>query len=288
MPGRAELNTSSFEPYFTPEALAEVRAKAEFTNAIEGLAAGSLGEYAQANEAGRWMYRDLGRSTLYLVSVLLHGAPGGLTCAALAAAAKSGKFASRGRVIAFLQHAESFGELEAEPGPQPWIRRRLHPRGDFLPRFREANRVYAVMAAKLWPELAVLLDRFDDDAFFLALIYWVAVLSRTPGALPGPEVMFLERDRGTSILFRLMLSQARPRPRLLMEAPISRSSLSREFEVSRIHVNRLLADASAAGLLTVPEPDRVVFSELLSDAVERMLAATLQLTRASLLAAAAS
>ena len=100
--------------------------------------------------------------------------------------------------------------------------------------------------------------------------------------------MFLERDRGTSILFRLMLSQARPRPRLLMEAPISRSSLSREFEVSRIHVNRLLADASAAGLLTVPEPDRVVFSELLSDAVERMLAATLQLTRASLLAAAAS
>jgi hypothetical protein len=106
------------------------------------------------------------------------------------------------------------------------------------------------------------------------------------GAWAGQsQTLFLERDCGMTILFRLMLSQDRPRDRLLVSAGLSRAALSREFDVSRAHINRLLADAASRGLLSCPAPDVVQFSAILSRDVDLMLAQTLQITRAALMIA---
>jgi hypothetical protein len=51
--------------------------------------------------------------------------------------------------------------------------------------------------------------------------------------------------------------------------------------VSRVHINRLLSDAAAAGLLSCPTPDRLCFSPAMSEEIELVLLVTLQTTRAA-------
>jgi non-ribosomal peptide synthetase component F len=93
--------------------------------------------------------------------------------------------------------------------------------------------------------------------------------------------MFNKRVGGMLMLYDLLASQPPDRARLLEEAPLSRAALSRRFDVSRAHVNAMLAEAGEAGLLSCPAPDRVVFSQRLSDAMERHYAQFIQLTRAA-------
>ena len=273
---------------FTPEALAALRAHPRFDEAVLHLARGSLQEFAAADETGRWMFRDLGRSSLYLAAVILDSTETGLTASILAKLARANDTASRGRVMAFLRRAEAAGEVVVPAGKGPWTRRRLTLQPAFIDRFRKGNRIYADALARLSPEVAPLAARLDEAVFFRSFALWVGVASQRAGTPVGrSERLFLERDRGMSILFRLMVSQSGPGERLLHSAPLSRSRLSREFGVSRIHINRLLADAAAAGLLSCPSPERLVFSAAFSEAVEQMLALTLQITRAALLGAQA-
>jgi hypothetical protein len=279
----------AFEKMITPEAMADLRAHPDFCAAADDLVAASLREFAAADAAGRWMFRDLGRSSLYLACVGLDSSSEGLTAANLAAVARVSGIASRGRVMAFLRFAESAGEIVVPPGERPWTQRRLILHRRFIERFRRGNRIYADAVARLAPEMADLPARLDDDPFLQRFITAVGLASRVAAesgvAEQGEERIFLERDRGMSLLFRLLSSQPKRRARLLVEAPLSRSSLAREFDVSRAHINRLLADAEARGLLGCPTPDLVTFSEILSDAIERMIMLTLQITRAALLAA---
>ena len=100
--------------------------------------------------------------------------------------------------------------------------------------------------------------------------------------------MFGMREAGLLILYDLMLSQPPDRERLLEAAPISRAALSRRFGVSRAHVNKMLSDASDAGLINCPTSDRVVFSPALSAGIERQCAEVFQLTRAAALIALAT
>ena len=281
---------SALQSLFAPAALAELRAHPGFEAAVDDLAKASLQVFAEADETGRWMFRDLGRSSLYLAAVILDSTADGLTAAALAAFARGGQTASRGRVMDFIHRAQEADELAVTPGSGPWTRRRLILKAPFIDRFRRGNRVYVEAVSGLAPDIAHLPTRLDDDVFFRKFAVSVGLASQaaaSAGGLTAGERVFLDRDRGGSILFRLMTSQPRPRARLLQEALLSRSRLSREFGVSRVHINRLLSDAEALGLLSCPAPDRVVFSERLSDDVGRMMTVTLQITRAALLSAEA-
>jgi hypothetical protein len=86
----------------------------------------------------------------------------------------------------------------------------------------------------------------------------------------------------------MTLEQPPDRPQMLSEAPLSRNHLSHLYEVSRAHINRLLADAEADGLLTCPTPTRVVFSRALSDDFEKTVAFSIQLNRAAFAATLAT
>jgi hypothetical protein len=271
-----------------PPALAALRARPGFDDAAERLARGSLLAFAEADDAGRWMLRDIGRGSLYMATMALNAA-GGVTASNLASAARINKIASRGRVMAFLRRAEASGELVVPPGSGGWTQRRLSLSRRFIDRLRRGSLVCAEALAPLAPDVAALVSRLEEDAFFNRFVLGLAtagpVAQRLDSASGCRERLFLDRDCGISMLFRLMCSQPRPRARLLEQAQLSRAALAREFGVSRAHINRLLADAAADQLLSCPTPDTVVFSPALSDDVERMIARVLQATRAALLIA---
>ena len=276
----------------SPRALAEVRAHPDFDQVVDRLAAASLAVLARADETGRWMFRDLGRSALYVAAVILDTTDSGLTASDLVIAARAQGAASRGRVMAFLRYAESMGEITVPPGGGAWTRRRLQLAPAFVERLRKGNLLYAAAAAGLFPELAPLSEKLSSDSYFRRYLLCMGIASQAiPGAAtaPGPgQTLFLNRDRGMSMVFRWMISQPRPRSRLLEAAALSRSRLSAEFGVSRIHINRLLNDALAMGLIACPSPDRILFSQTLSDDIEQVLLVTLQITRAAFLFAEAS
>lgn len=265
-------------------AVARMRAHPRFRAAVEAFAAQALGDYETQDTATRWLLKDLGRASLYMGCAILDGAPGGLTVAALAASAEAHNICSRGRVLAFVRYALDTGRLVLPPGPEPWVRRRLTQRPAFIDPLRRRLRGALETTALVAPEVAAALTALGSDAVVRqatgALAFLLAArpeLNRNPG---GPlRQVFLSRDGGARVLQHLMLSQSPGRERLVQAARLSRAALARRYGVSRTHINRLLADAAAAGALRLAAPDEVSFSPAFSEEVEAFYAGQFQVMR---------
>jgi hypothetical protein len=272
------------------EAVTRLRARSDFRDAVMQYTAQTLAYTRQLDPTGLWMLADIGRSGVYLSAVILDAFPGGATAAALAGVSQDSGATSRGRVAKFIRFAQDAGEISIPPGSEHWTRRRLilHPR--FVDRLRQ-RAIIEVRAISLFaPEIAPLSERLSDLETFRRLLAWSGTLiSNDPYAkTPGAIMMFLHRECGMRILQHLVLSQAPDRARMLEAAPISRNQLSGLYGVSRAHINRLLADAQAQGLLTCPTPRRVEFSQALSDDYELTMARLFQLYHAAYLATLAT
>ena len=274
-------------------AVARTRAHPRLRAAAEAMAASALTTYQEQDAASRWLLSDLGRTSLYWGAVILDNTSEGLTPAGLIALAATSGSASRGRAIAFLQYAESRGLLNGAPGDAPWSRRRLSPTPAFFAPLRRRMREAIAAAALVAPEAADALPRLQSDAGVTAAVGATAALTaarpelgrRRGGAF---RAIFLPRDAGMRLLQELMLAQPAGRSRLLETALINRSALARRHRVSRTHVNRLLAEAEAAGALSLDGSRRVVFAPAFSDDVEAYYAGMVQVLRvvaASLVAA---
>ena len=272
------------------EAMAALRARSDFRAVVEQLIAGSLAYYRTLDAAGRWMLADIGRTSLYAAAVILDAQPNGVSATALTASAQGNRAASRGRVARFIHFAQDAGEIVVPAGAEHWTRRRLTLRPAFVERLRRLTISEARAIARLAPELAAMADSLEDDATYRRFLTWLGVLAshdRVVGP-PTPLTMFLQRQSGMRMLYHLALEQAPDRGRMLEEAALSRNQLSQLYEVSRAHINRLLVDAEAAGLLTCPTPPRVVFSPALSDDFERTMAFLIQIARAAFVATLAT
>ncbi len=272
------------------EAAAALRARPDFRAVAEQLIADSLANYRTLDASGRWMLADIGRASLYAAAVILDAQPNGVSAAALIAAAQGNRASSRGRVAQFIRFAQDAGEIVVPPGSEPWTRRRLTLRPAFVDRLRLRSIADARAVSRVAPEIAPLIDSLEEDATYRRFLTWVGALAtheRVVGP-PTPVTMFLQRRSGMRILYHLTLAQAPDRGRLLEEAAISRNQLSQLYEVSRAHINRLLADAEAEGLLSCPTPTRVVFSPTLSDDFERTLAFIIQINQAAFVATLAT
>ncbi|MGZ6039269.1 MAG: hypothetical protein ACXWKR_11400 [Phenylobacterium sp.] len=263
-------------------AVSRLRAHPRFREAAEAHAAHVLAEFESQDHHDRWLLKDLGRASLWLGALILDAAPGGLTVSGLAAASRN--VCSRGRVLAFVLYALDNGRFSLAPGPEPWVRRRL----TLTPTFIETTRRRVVSqlqtAAIVAPEVEAALLRLSSDAAVQQASVSVGLLlamrpdlNRNQG---GPlRQIFIARDGGMRMLQHLLLGQPKARSRLLEAAPLSRAALSRRYGVSRTHVNRLLADAEAAGALHLEGHDRVVFSPAFSDEVEAYMAGQVQVIR---------
>ena len=272
------------------EAMSALRARTDFRAVLEQLIAESLANYRELNAAGRWMLADIGRASLYMAAVILDAQPGGVSAAALTAAAQGNQASSRGRVARFIRFAQDAGEIVVSPGSDHWTRRRLILRPVFIERLRRRSICDARAISRLAPEIAPLVDSLEHDVTFRRFLTWMGVLA-THDRIVGPSTpltMFLQRHSGMRILYHLALTQSPDRGQLLETAAISRNQLSHLYEISRAHINRLLSDAEAAALLTCPTPKQIVFSQALSDDFERTLAFIVQINRAAFVATLAT
>ncbi len=103
----------------------------------------------------------------------------------------------------------------------------------------------------------------------------------------SPIALFTQRVAGLGFLLYFLEHQAPDpdRTQLLERVTVSRRRLARDMLVSRMHVARLLEAGEAAGALSLPSPDEIVFSPELSDLFETRMAAGLQVVRAVCVAA---
>lgn len=283
MDGAGDIDTG-----FSPEAIAALQAHPRLIAACNHLAHCSLAHHAAMDPVGRLLMEDLGRSSLYLAAIVLDKSPEGLTATNLIAATQANRTSSTGRVTEFLRLAQDAGDLVVPGGSERWTRRRLILRPRFLERMRRRMAIEVEGARIIDPALpppTVL----DEDAALAHFCFWLGALStvhRDMVAGPWtPIEIFLSRKSGGRILSRLIADQPAERSRLMESVRISRSGLAREFGVSRAHVNKMLADAQAAGALALSGSETVVFTQAFSDNAAHTFALVLQFMRASLRAA---
>lgn len=174
--------------------------------------------------------------------------------------------------------------MDIAPGPGPWSRRRLSLTPAFIAPLRTRAVSTLQATAIVAPEVAEALPRLTSDEVVRKAVITLGALfalrpelQRNPG---GPlRQIFLAKDAGMRLLQQLLVLQVPDRRRLLEAAPVSRAELARRYHVSRTHVNRLLAEAQAAGALSLVSPDRVAFSPAFSDEAEAFFAGSIQVSR---------
>lgn len=272
MPGGEIAVEGSAAALLTEEAFAALRGKPGFRDACEAAAAQSVQFFAGLDRTSQWIIKDLGRVGICITAAVLH-ATGTLTLQTLAAGATAMRLSSLGRVDQLVRRWQEIGQFTIEDGPAGRTRRRARLGPELLAMLQRRGLCDMRAAAMLEPELGDALAILETEDGFVSLMIQMAMISTERRDLfsfrdEGPLTLFLEREAGMSILFDLMVSQPRGRSRLLEEAPLSRYALSQRYGVSRVHINKLLADCGH----TCAVGDRVVFSETLSEALERYFA----------------
>jgi hypothetical protein len=257
-----------------------------FRAACETSAAGGVAHFLSLSETHRWLMKDIGRAAICLTAAILQITGIGLTAQSLTAACLAHEISSAGRVHEVIRRLEKAGELAVEPGPGSWTRRRLTLAASFIAIIGRRMVVELRGLAEIWPAAAAFAASLDDDPTFRGYVIEAATLSTTRRDLfsltDDPiAAFFLQREAGMLMLYDLLGQQDLDRDRLLEAAPLSRNALSRRYGVSRAHINKLLADATAAGYLRCEWPDLVRFDATVSRTVERMFALVFELARAA-------
>jgi hypothetical protein len=272
-----QMSTAPFASPLDDERLAALASRPLFRAACERSAAEGVAHYLALSEPHRWICKDLGRFGVAITALILHFTPDGLTAHGLTTQCRALGIASSGRVARALRILQDHGELTLEPGHETWTRRRLVPSRGFLDMMRERAVIEARSAAMIAPECAALVDSLNADRGFGAFVLVCALIVGTrPDLLAAPNAsaqIFLQREAGMLIMLDLVRHQPANRTHLLETATISRKALAQRFDVSRAHINKILADAAHAGLLRQFSTDTIVFAPTGSAAISRVYAA---------------
>jgi hypothetical protein len=262
------------EALLSDAAVGAIRRLPAFRPAAEAHAALALAAYEAESDASHWFASDLGRASIYGAALSLDAWPTGVTVTSLAGACAG--FCSKGRVLAFVQHAQAAGWLIIPPGSETWTHRRLSLCEPFFDLARSRLRISLIAAGMIEPAIAPAAQRVDD---LQALRSGCRELGRLMlmhpdlrNAVGDPRLNFLGRDAGVQILQHFLVRQPPGRADLLGDAQFCRSDLARRYSVSRAHVNKLITDAEADGLLVLTAPDRIAFSTQLSADLEAYFA----------------
>jgi len=273
----------SAKALFGEEALRAVTRGPRFRAVAEASTAEAMRHYRGLDVASRWLLKDVGRTSIYVAALALHALPGGLTMSGLTSAVVASGAASRGRVVAFVDYALAAGRLDIAPGSLPWTRRPLIPRPAFVDVLRDRLAGFLAVMGPLDPSLTHAAPRLSDNGVLVAGYLRIAQVAASMRALGAPRLtrieFFLDRDGGMKVLQDLVGRQEPDRARLLEVATISRTQIAQACGVSRVHLNTLLEDAEAAGLLTRVGRNSIVFDPALNDSYELWVAMQVQVAR---------
>lgn len=265
-------------------AVARIRSHPLYLETARRMAASALEAHACEDAATRWLLKDLGRTSTYTTLAMLDALPEPMTAARLARALAALGVASRGRVTAFIAYAEQTGRIMVAPGEETWAQRPLALTQAFYEPLRRRFEATFKAMTLLAPEAAEGVRLVSsDDGVRRANRVMAQLLAARPELAANPadplRRIFMMRDAGMRLLQHFMVHRPQAGDRLLEGGRLSRSDLSRRYGVSRTHINRMIADAEAAGLVTLPRADRIAFSPALADAVEAFYAGQIQVSR---------
>lgn len=239
-------------------ALATLIAHPALGRAVKMLAANML-EVAARDRVLDSLFKDAGRYVAAMWALYLHDT-GGLTLARLKEVCARSGLLSPGRARALLLFLEHLGFVEraaARGGAALYA-----PTALFRQAWAAQLRAALEAGRVLEPELDLVLMRGGAGVLeTFGRIHAEGLLQSIGGEAPIPEFLtvFMHAHAGNQIIWSLLMTvegEAFPPERA---GPISASALSRSFGVSRVHVNRLFAEADRTGLARMHRDGTVRF-----------------------------
>ena len=251
----------------TDDLVAQVRSHPRFGEALKNSVDRAIAHVA-ADPLLHRNFRDLGH--VMLASLALHlDATGGLTHRRLRELSAGSGALSSGRATALLLHLQVIGYVNAAPDHRNGSTRLYVPTGRMKDAYRRRLLIDLESIAMIEPELCRLTANFDDAAF-RAYMAAMGEFLRTLGPRYHPDLKEFDAlaNRHSGVLAIYMLVQAAwrsgpfPQPG---EARISASAMATRLDVSRMHVQRLLRAAEAAGFIRRTGSESVMVTQLLCD-----------------------
>lgn len=270
------------------EGVVRVLAHPHAGRAARALAANMLASL-ERDEALARICKDAGRYVAAMAALDLHF-DGGLTLPKLKDACFASGFLSRGRARAVLRALQQLQCLEPGAPSGTHGAHRYVPTRRFLDAWCDHLRAALDAACLIEPAAAPVRDRLHDPctaAVFIRLQCAGLLRGAADGrSAPMPALMrvIMHHDAGFQLTWHLLGAYAADD-----EFPpgaavhLSIAALARRFNVSRVHVRRLLEAATREGVLEVTVSGEVRFAEAVGEEIRFLYAAQL----AQLLASAA-
>jgi hypothetical protein len=274
-----------------PDAIEEFRRHPNLRPAILRFAVGAWAFVVGQDDFGLWVAQHDRRFRIAVTLAVLDARDMGTTIGELLRTCQQMLGFKRGLVADFLDRAAASGDVEIEAARIAWGNRKLGVRPQFHQRLRAGAAGMLGGLGELIPEFAGVVEALEDPATLRTFLLTFGMISTVHPDLVGPGespiALFTRRERGLGFLLYFLEHQAPDpdRAQFLERVTLSRRRLARDMRASRMHVARLLEDGEAAGALSLPSPDEIVFSPELSDHFETRMAVGLQIVRAVCVAA---
>ena len=238
--------------------IAALRAHPAFPEAARNMAIGLTGFY-RGGPLLNWLMDDRARVVLSHVVLHCHFARDannpatGLTPTRIKQLCREFDLCSPGRATAMVSLMRFAGYLAPDPGAADRRRRPLVATPKLLELLRPRWHSHFISGMPVFPDGAALAARLDDPEFVRAFVAAMfrryeegfRLIMYTPGL-----GLFGDRSAGMMIASTLLAAGAEDDTvPPLRPFPISISGLSRRFNVSRVHVAKMLRDAANEGLL---------------------------------------
>jgi len=206
----------------------------------------------------RKLFKDAGHYVAAMLAVYLH-LSGGLTMANLKLLCVRTGFLSPGRARAVPLYMQYLGFVEPiaslRQGKSAQWRVRQPVIDAWFTHLRSALEAAAIVES----EARLILDRFDDPAVAqtFAVIHCEILqvaAKTTPTDIANINAHFMQRRAGTAVLSTIIASQDPRAFQALEPFSLPIVATAHNFGVTRLHLRRMIRDASTAGLLAV-QPD---------------------------------
>ncbi|MGA0603130.1 hypothetical protein ACO2Q3_20655 [Caulobacter sp. KR2-114] len=249
----------------------ELRRRPQYAAAARRLAANMLRD-ADEDAALGDMLRDAGRTVAALSAIYLD-ASGGLTLSRLKTFIAGFGLVSPGRARALLSLMLHLGYVRRHPGSRP-ARYGLTPQ--FLASYARHEASLLDAAAIVEPAVRRVQRGLAEPAVLRRLVVeqgdaFVAGSGQTR-AFDGWYRIFMHRLAGIQVLHGLVAAADSFPP--LGAIPFTSADMARRFQVSRVHVSRMIHDAAAGGFL-VREAGGVRFTAAGREALDWLYASRL-------------
>jgi hypothetical protein len=244
----------------TEHRFARLRANNAYPKAARAFAAAMLSQ-AEADPALDGILKDAGRNIAAKGLAYLH-ATDGVTLPNLKALCQRIGMISPGRARALLLYLQHLGFVERTPERSADRPRRYQPTPSFTLAWRRQMRAMLECAAFIDPGANDVAARLDDP-----IVYDVFVRSISEGYLEALSIVddrspyfraFMHPYAGTQLVHSLVLEDPDHFPPQCIIA-FSMKAAAARFDVSRMHLARMMERARRSGLVNLPERGQLRF-----------------------------